>query len=78
MTILETIVASSPRFGPAHRLLADDPNLLGWQSGVLFADWTAKPSYNAFKRAIHEANSRRVNCAKLKTRIQKLGGRPGF
>jgi hypothetical protein len=59
-------------------LLADEPNLRGWQSGVLFADWTPKPSYDAFKRAIAEANTHRVDCAKLKTRIQKLGGQPGF
>ena len=59
-------------------LLADEPNLRGWQSGVLYPDWTPKPSYDAFKRVIAEANSHRVNCAKLKTRIQKLGGRPGF
>jgi hypothetical protein len=59
-------------------LLADEPNLRGWQSGVHFADWTPKPSYQAFKRVIAEANSRRVDCAKLKTRIKKLGGQPGF
>jgi hypothetical protein len=59
-------------------LLADEPNLRGWQSGVLFADWTRKLSYDAFKRAIAEANSHRVSCAKLKTRIQKIGGQTGF
>jgi hypothetical protein len=55
-------------------LLADEPSLRGWQSGVLFSDWTPKPSYQAFKRVIAEVNSRRVDCAKLKTRIKKLGG----
>ena len=59
-------------------LLVDETNLRGWQSGVMFADWTPKPSYQAFQRVVAEANSRRVDCAKLKTRIKKLGGRPGF
>ena len=59
-------------------LLADEANLHGWQSGVLFADWTPKPSYPALKRVITEVNSRRVDCAKLKKRIKKLGGQPGF
>ena len=59
-------------------LLADEPNLHGWQSGVLYADWTSKPSYHAFKRVIAEVRSRRVDCAKLRTRIKKLGGQPGF
>ena len=59
-------------------LIADETNLRGWQSGVMFADWTPKPSYQAFQRVIAEVNSRRVDCAKLKTRIYKLGGRPGF
>jgi hypothetical protein len=55
-------------------LLADEPSLRGWQSGVLFSDWTPKPSYQAFKRVIAEVKSHRVNCAKLKVRIKKLGG----
>ena len=55
-------------------LLADESNLHGWQSGVLFSDWTPKPSYQAFKRVVAEVNSRRVDCAKLKARIKKLGG----
>ena len=64
--------------GVLNFLLADEPYLLGWQSGVLYADWTPKPSYQAFKRVIAEVNARRVDCAKLKTRIKKLGGQPGF
>jgi hypothetical protein len=53
-------------------LLADEPSLRGWQSGVLFSDWTPKPSYQAFKRVIAEVKSHRVNCAKLNARIKKL------
>jgi hypothetical protein len=53
-------------------LLADESSLRGWQSGVLFSDWTPKPSYEAFKRVIAEVNSHRVDCAKLNARIKKL------
>jgi len=59
-------------------LLADETSLRGWQSGILYPDWTPKPSYQAFTRVITEVNSRRVDCANLKTRIKKLGGQPGF
>ena len=55
-------------------LLADESSLRGWQSGVLFSDWTQKPSYQAFKNVIAEVTSRRVNCAKLRARIKSLGG----
>ena len=57
-------------------LLADEGSLHGWQSGILFADWTPKPSYLALKNVIAEVNSHRVDCGKLKTRIKKLGGSP--
>jgi hypothetical protein len=51
-------------------LLADEPSLHGWQSGVLFADWTPKPSYQAFKSVSAEVKADRVNCAKLRARIK--------
>jgi hypothetical protein len=57
-------------------LLADESNLHGWQSGILFSDWTPKASYAALKSVIAEVNSHRVDCAKLKARIKKLGGSP--
>lgn len=44
-------------------LLADEQNLGGWQSGLLWADWTPKPSYPSFRRAVAEVASRSVNCA---------------
>jgi hypothetical protein len=56
-------------------LLADESNLHGWQSGILFSDWTPKPSSQAFKRVIAEVNSRRVDCAKLEARIRSSVGR---
>jgi hypothetical protein len=55
-------------------LLADESNLHGWQSGVFFSDWTPKPSYQAFKSVIAEANAGRVNCVKLRAHIKRLGG----
>jgi hypothetical protein len=59
-------------------LLADEASLHGWQSGILFADWSPKPSYQALKSAIAEVDARRVNCSKLKARISKLGGSRSF
>jgi hypothetical protein len=59
-------------------LLADEPSLHGWQSGILFSDWTPKPSYGALKSVIAEVDSHRVDCAKLKARIGKLGGSKSF
>jgi hypothetical protein len=55
-------------------LLADEPSLRGWQSGVLFSDWTPKPSYQAFKRVTAEVRAGRVSCARLRARIKTLGG----
>ena len=46
-------------------LLADESDLGGWQSGVLWADWTPKPSYSAFMDVVHEVNARSVDCAAL-------------
>jgi hypothetical protein len=42
--------------------LADEPSLSGWQSGVLWTDWTPKPSYTALKNAIADVNARAVDC----------------
>ena len=43
--------------------LADETDLARWQSGVLWADWTAKPSFSAFERVIDEVNDGAVDCA---------------
>ncbi len=43
--------------------LADESSLAGWQSGVLWADWTPKPSYGAFRRVVSDVGARNVNCA---------------
>jgi hypothetical protein len=46
-------------------LLVDEPDLRGWQSGVLWADWTPKPSYSAFRQAVREVNEGDVDCSAL-------------
>jgi hypothetical protein len=47
-------------------MLADEVDLAGWQSGVLWADWTRKPSFSALAAAIQQTRSGAVNCATLK------------
>jgi hypothetical protein len=37
--------------------LRDEASLGGWQSGVLRADWTVKPSYSAFRAAIADVRA---------------------
>jgi len=47
--------------------LVDSPSLVGWQSGFLWADWTPKDSYQAFKGVIAQANAKAVPCGALKS-----------
>jgi hypothetical protein len=42
--------------------LADESSLRGWQSGVLWGDWTPKPSFAEFKRAVTDVSARAVEC----------------
>ena len=42
--------------------IADEPNLNGWQSGLLWTDGTPKPSYYAFKTAVRAIAARKVDC----------------
>lgn len=42
--------------------LADDPALSGWQSGLLWADWTPKPSYTSVRDVALAANARTLRC----------------
>ncbi len=44
--------------------LVDEPDLSGWQSGVLWADLTPKPSYQAFKDAVAEVARGSVDCTR--------------
>jgi hypothetical protein len=47
-------------------LLADESNLAGWQSGVLWADYTQKPSFAALQDVVARARSGTIDCSKLK------------
>jgi hypothetical protein len=42
--------------------LFDERDLAGWQSGVLYADGSAKPAYGQFKAAVADANANAVDC----------------
>jgi hypothetical protein len=42
--------------------LADDPALPGWQSGLLWADWTPKPSYLTVRDVALAANTGTLRC----------------
>ncbi len=43
-------------------LLADEPGLGGWQSGLLWANWQPKPSYRAFAHAVADVKRGWVDC----------------
>jgi hypothetical protein len=43
-------------------LLADEPDLGGWQSGLLWANWQPKPSYRAFAHAVADVKRGWVDC----------------
>ena len=43
-------------------LLQDEPDLEGWQSGVLWADGSRKDSYEPFRDVVREVNEGRVDC----------------
>jgi hypothetical protein len=45
--------------------LADEPSLAGWQSGVLWADLTPKPSYQPFKAAVKAVAAGHVDCTRF-------------
>jgi hypothetical protein len=42
--------------------LKDETQLSGWQSGLVRADWSAKPSFYAFRDALVEVVQHRVRC----------------
>lgn len=46
-------------------LVRDEQDLGRWQSGLLWADWTPKPSAASFRSVIDEVRERRVDCAAL-------------
>jgi len=55
-------------------LIRDEQNLVGWQSGVLWADGSRKDSYDDFRSIVREINDRRVDCDKLKAAPGVPGG----
>ena len=50
--------------------LVDDSSLGGWQSGLLWADWTQKPAYAAFKQAIADVARGAVDCSLFSSRAR--------
>jgi len=44
-------------------LLVDEPSLDRWQSGLLGADWTRKPSFAAYRASIGDVRAGNVTCA---------------
>jgi hypothetical protein len=51
--------------GVFNFLIRDEPDLAGWQSGVLWTDGSSKDSYGSFRKAVHEVNDRHVDCARV-------------
>ena len=45
--------------------LVDERRLAGWQSGLLYADGTRKPSYGPFKQIVAAVRSGQVDCAEV-------------
>ena len=45
--------------------LIDEPRLVGWQSGLMYAGARPKPAYDAFKQAAADVHAGRVDCARL-------------
>jgi hypothetical protein len=46
-------------------LLQDEPDLEGWQSGVLWANGDAKTSFDALRQVIAKVRSGAINCSQL-------------
>lgn len=42
--------------------LRDDPQLEGWQSGLLRPDWSAKPAFAAFRQVVEAARAGEIHC----------------
>jgi hypothetical protein len=50
--------------------LADERRLSGWQSGVLYADWTPKPSYAAFATVINDVLTQQIDCSRFPAAVR--------
>ena len=63
-----TIAYCQPYVGAFFNFhLADEQNLGGWQSGVLWPDWSPKPSYGALRSVIARVGSRQIDCGSYET-----------
>jgi hypothetical protein len=58
--------------------LADESDLAGWQSGLLWADLTPKPSYLPFKAAVRNVAAGRVDCDRYAGLAAGAGAEVGF
>jgi hypothetical protein len=58
-------------------LLADEPDLADWQSGVLWADGTRKASYGALKAAVANVAAGGVDCSSLADSVSEAPDIPG-
>jgi hypothetical protein len=58
--------------------LADETDLAGWQSGLLWADGTPKPSYQPFKTAVRTVAARQVDCERYSKLAAGSGAEVGF
>lgn len=58
--------------------ITDEPNLGGWQSGLLWTDGTPKPSYQPFKDAVRSIAANRVDCGRYATLAAGSGAEIGF
>ncbi len=45
--------------------LLDEPRLVGWQSGILYANGIRKPSYETFRDVVAGVNDDQVDCASV-------------
>jgi hypothetical protein len=58
--------------------IVDEPNLAGWQSGLLWVDGTPKPSYEPFRAAVRRVAQRQVDCDHYARLAAGAGGGIGF
>ena len=58
--------------------LADETDLAGWQSGLLWADGTPKPSYQPFKAAVRAVAAGQVDCERYAALAAGGDGEVGF
>jgi len=50
--------------------LADERRLSGWQSGVLWADWTRKPAFATLKKAINDVLTQQIDCSRFPASVR--------